>query len=174
MEARSVQESFMSKLQLLAHTLPSRFSDSVEELSNNVSLLFPEGYPAVLTHGDLSEMNFLVDSETGHLTGVIDWAEAGILLFGCALWGLENILGFMDRHGWHYFDSYQELEDLFWRSFKDSVGETLDRKWRAIQVARRIGILFRYGFRWDEALRERVLVENDSGMKYLDAFIIGT
>ncbi|KAF1966825.1 hypothetical protein BU23DRAFT_517258 [Bimuria novae-zelandiae CBS 107.79] len=174
METRSVQDSFMSKLQLLAQKLPSRFSDSVEELSNNLSLLFSEGYPAVLTHGDLCEMNFLVDPETGHLTGVIDWAEAGILPFGCALWGLENILGFMDRRGWHYFDSYQELEDLFWRSFKDSVGETLDGKWRAIQVARRIGVLFRYGFRWDEALRERIIVENDSGMKYLDAFIIGT
>lgn len=164
----------MSKLQLLAQKLPSRFSDSVEELSNNLSLLFSEGYPAVLTHGDLCEMNFLVDPETGHLTGVIDWAEAGILPFGCALWGLENILGFMDRRGWHYFNSYQELEDLFWRSFKDSVGETLDGKWRAIQVARRIGILFRYGFRWDEALQERIIVENDSGMNYLDAFIIGT
>lgn len=146
----------------------------MEELSNNLSLLFSEEYPAVLTHGDLCEMNFLVDPKTGHLTGVIDWAEAEILPFGCALWGLENILGFMDRRGWHYFDSYQELEDLFWRSFKDSVGESLDGKWRAIQIARRIGILFRYGSQWDEASRERVIVENDSGMKYLDAFIIGT
>jgi hypothetical protein len=45
--------------------------------------------------------------------GVIDWAEAEILPFGCALWGLENVLGFMDLHGWHYFDSHKELEDLF-------------------------------------------------------------
>lgn len=164
----------MGKFQLLAQKLPPRFSDSVEELSNNLSLLFSDGYPAVLSHGDLCEMNFLVDLETGHLTGVIDWAEAGILPFGCALWVLENMLGFMDERGWHYFDRYRELEDLFWRSFEDSVGETLDEKWRAIQVARRIGILFRYDFRWDEASSERVVAENDSVMKYLDAFIIGT
>ena len=173
METRSVQDSFMSKLQSLAENLPSRFSDPVKELSSNLGLLFSEGYPAVLSHGDLCELNFLVDPKTGHLTGVIDWAEAGILPFGCALWGLENILGFMDRCGWHYFDDYQKLEDLFWRSFKDAVGETLDGKWRATQVARRIGILFRYGFRWDEALGEKIIVESDSSMKYLDAFIIG-
>ncbi|KAF2459212.1 hypothetical protein BDY21DRAFT_301259 [Lineolata rhizophorae] len=173
MDARSVQDTFTSKLQLLAQNLPSRFSSSVYELNNKLTLLFSEGYPAVLTHGDLCEMNFLVDSETGHLTGVIDWAEAGILPFGCALWGLENILGFMDTHGWHYFDSYQVLEDLFWQTFKDVVGEPLDEKWRAINVARRIGILFRYGFRWDKVSQQRIIIEDDPGMKYLDAFIIG-
>ncbi|KAF2685027.1 hypothetical protein K458DRAFT_486711 [Lentithecium fluviatile CBS 122367] len=69
----------------------------------------------------------------------------------------------MSNQRWHYFESYQELKDLFWRS-KDSVG--VNGKWRAIQVARRIGILFRYGFRWDEAaLRERIIVENDPGQE---------
>jgi hypothetical protein len=38
-------------------------------------------------------MNLLVDKDDGHLTGVIDWAEAEILPFGCELWGIENVMG---------------------------------------------------------------------------------
>ena len=117
-------------------------------------------------------MNFLIDPETGHLTGVIDWAEAENLPFGCALWGLENVLGFMDMHGWHYIDSHKELEALFWLTFKSTVGEDLEDKWGVIDIARRIGILFRYGFRWDKDLQQRAATEGDSGMKYLDAFLI--
>ncbi len=85
MDTRSIQDTFAGKLQLLAQNLPSRFSVSVSQLRNNLPLLLSEGYPGVLTHGDLSEMNFLVNPETGHLTGVIDWAEAEILPFGYAL-----------------------------------------------------------------------------------------
>lgn len=171
MDTRSIQDTFAGKLQVLAQNLPSRFSASVSQLQNNLPLLFSEGYPGVLTHGDLSEMNFLVNPETGHLTGVIDWAEAEILPFGCALWGLENVLGFMDMDGWHYFDSYKELENLFWRTFNDTVSEDLGKKGRIISIARKIGILFRYGFRWDKDSQQRIITEEDSGMKYLDAFI---
>lgn len=72
----------------------------MSRLGDDLSLLFSEGCPTgVLTHGDLCEMNFLVELETGHLTGLVDWAEAEILPFGCALRGLENVLDFMDMHG---------------------------------------------------------------------------
>jgi len=33
-------------------------------------------HPVVLTHGDLNEMNILVDPASGRITGVVDWAEA--------------------------------------------------------------------------------------------------
>ena len=32
---------------------------------------------------------------TGQITGIIDWAEAEVLPFGLALYGLENLLGYM-------------------------------------------------------------------------------
>lgn len=143
----------------------------------------------VLTHGDLCEMNFLVDENTGHLTGVIDWAEAEILPFGFNLWGVENLLGYMDGNGWNYFEGYEELRAFFWTVFYGAVGaeeeegegdgvlasEVLPcQKQDTIDVARRMGILFRYGFFWDEDLRRKIPVqEGDSGMRYLDAFFLG-
>lgn len=149
----------------------------------------------VLTHGDLCEMNFLVDERSGHLTGVIDWAEAEILPFGFNLWGVENLLGYMDGNGWNYFEGYEDLRAVFWKTFYGAVavvaeegeegGEEeedgvlasevlLCQKQDIIDVARRMGILFRYGFFWDEDLRRKVPVqEGDSGMRYLDAFFLG-
>lgn len=144
----------------------------------------------VLTHGDLCEMNFLVDERSGHLTGVIDWAEAEILPFGFNLWGVENLLGYMDGNGWNYFDGYEDLRAVFWTVFYGAVvvvdeeeeeedgvlaSEVLRKqKQDTIDVARRMGILFRYGFFWDENLRKKVPVqEGDSGMRYLDAFFLG-
>lgn len=151
MDARPIQDTFTSKLQLLAQNLPSRFSILVSQLQNNLIILFSKGYPGVLTYGDLSEMNFLINPETGHLMGIINQAKAKILPFGYALWGLENILGFMDMNGQHYFNSYKELEDLFWREF-NAVGEDLGKKRRIISIIRKIGILFQYSFRQDKDL----------------------
>jgi aminoglycoside phosphotransferase len=126
----------------------------------------------VLTHGDLCEMNFLVDESSGHLTGMIDWAETEVLPFGLSLWGLENILGYMDVHGWHYFDHHADLRALFWETFHSALAEdaALLRKQGAIESARRLGILLRYAFRWDENMRRRVVQDGDSGTRYLDAF----
>jgi hypothetical protein len=63
-------------------------------------------------------MNIFVDPNIGHVTGIIDWAEAIILPFGISLWGLENILGYMDSQGWHYYKNYQKLEKLFWKTLR--------------------------------------------------------
>jgi hypothetical protein len=54
-----------------------------------------------------------VDPDTGHVTGVIDWVEAEIAPFGISLYRLENVLGYMDSKGWHYYENHQELEKLF-------------------------------------------------------------
>jgi hypothetical protein len=54
-------------------------------------------------------MNIFVDPNTKHVTGIVDWAEAMILPFGISLWGLENILGYMDSQGWHYYKNHQKL-----------------------------------------------------------------
>lgn len=177
-----------NNLHLLARTLPERFSRDILGLTECLDSIF-KNLPMVLTHGDLCEMNFLVDENTGHLTGVIDWAEAEILPFGFNLWGVENLLGYMDGNGWNYFEGYEELRAVFWTVFYGAVGaeeeegegdgvlasEVLRKqKQEIINVARRMGILFRYGFFWDEDLREKVPVqEGDSGMRYLDAFFLG-
>lgn len=173
-----------NNLHLLARNLPERFSREILGLTECLDSIF-ENLPMVLTHGDLCEMNFLVDERSGHLTGVIDWAEAEILPFGFNLWGVENLLGYMDGNGWNYFEGYEDLRAVFWETFYSAVvvaeeedgvraSEVLCQKQDTINVARRMGILFRYGFFWDENLRKKVPVqEGDSGMRYLDAFFLG-
>lgn len=183
----ATRQTCENNLHLLARNLPDRFSRDILELTECLDSIF-QTLPMVLTHGDLCEMNFLVDERSGHLTGVIDWAEAEILPFGFNLWGVENLLGYMDGNGWNYFEGYEELRGEFWTVFYGAVGaeeeegegdgvlasEVLCQKQETIDVARRMGILFRYGFFWDEDLRKKVPVqEGDSGMRYLDAFFLG-
>lgn len=119
-------------------------------------------------------MNFLVDENSGHLTGVIDWAEAEALPFGFNLWGLENVLGYMDVHGWHYFDRQADLRALFWNAFHGTITEDRSpfEQQDAIDLATRIGVLFRYAFRWDENMQRKVVQDGESGTKYLDALFL--
>jgi hypothetical protein len=107
----------------------------------------------------------------GSLTGVIDWAETEILPFGLNLWGLENILCYMDAHGWHYLDRHTELRALFWDTFHGAVADdgTVLQKQGAIDLARRMGILFRYGFACSDKMQREVAQDDSSRMRYLDA-----
>lgn len=43
-------------------------------------------------------MNILINFETGNITGIVELTEARILPFGFALWGLENIPGYMNLY----------------------------------------------------------------------------
>jgi len=62
-------------------------------------MLYSPSYPLSLAHGDLSETNLLIDVHTGHLTGVIDWAEAQVLPFCFALWGFFNVTSYISSPG---------------------------------------------------------------------------
>ncbi|KAM3518327.1 hypothetical protein MY4038_010123 [Beauveria bassiana] len=84
----------------LADTLPHRFQHHVTEIEEILPLLPSGDYPLVLTHGDLNEMNILVDPASGKITGVVDWAEASVQPFGFALYALDNTLGYMGPSGW--------------------------------------------------------------------------
>jgi hypothetical protein len=101
-------------------------------------------------------MNLLVDEETGDLTGVIDWAEASIQPFGISLWGLETLLGFSNQNGWHYYASHRDLEFTFWKVFRDKIGGVSEDDHMRIDLARRIGILLRYGFVWIDGIERPV------------------
>jgi hypothetical protein len=41
--------------------------------------------------------------------------------FGLALWGVENVLGYMDGEIWHYFSNYEQLEKLFRTTLEDEL-----------------------------------------------------
>ena len=99
---------------LLASTLPTRLIATIARAQKELGELFHPRYPQVLTHGDLNPLNILISSTSGCITGIIDWAEARVLLFGLALYGLENLLGNMGPGGWKYFEIRDELEKRFW------------------------------------------------------------
>ncbi|KAF2794060.1 hypothetical protein K505DRAFT_242956 [Melanomma pulvis-pyrius CBS 109.77] len=158
-------------LELLYQSLPPRFSDILQQLRTHLPLLNKPTFPLVLTHGDLCEMNILINPKTGHITGIIDWAEAKLLPFGFALWGFLNVIGWMDSNGWHYYSNCQDLEEQFWKTFDECVGGVSEEQRFAIRVSATIGTIFRYGFVWDEGVRRRPVTELDYTIKYLDAFI---
>jgi hypothetical protein len=157
----------------LAQSLPSRFKPVLDRVRPSLYSLFTEdsAIPLVLSHGDLCEMNLLVEAETGSLTGVIDWAEARILPFGFSLYGVENLLGYMDDEGWHYYDNAQQLRELFWRVFLEGVeGSISEATLQTIWTARMAGLFYRYGFVFDGKEILGVVGPESGSLRYLDAF----
>lgn len=159
------------KLDILLRELPSRFINVITKAREELPKLFIPTYPLVLTHGDLCEMNILVNPEAGGITGIIDWAEAKVLPFGMSLWGVQSMLGFMDSSGWHYHENASRLEALFWDVFHRNVGTISSDDRHAIKIAERAGLLLRYGFIWEDGVIERPINEQDSSIRYLDAFL---
>ncbi|KAL7893701.1 hypothetical protein HDV63DRAFT_181173 [Trichoderma sp. SZMC 28014] len=164
-------DEFRSKLDRLSLSLPSRFATNLDAVRKELPLLFSERLPFVLSHQDLNEMNTLIDPESGCITGIVDWAEARILPFGFSLWAFENLLGYMDSEGWHYYDNRHELEGLFWQTFSAEANSVSNGDLQLIRVARMAGLFFRYGFAWDGEGVEKVADESSlSSLAYLDAF----
>lgn len=162
---------FQSKFDVLAQSLPSRFASNLHEVRQSLLSLFSGTFPFVLNHEDLCEMNILINFETGEITGIVDWAEARMLPFGFALWGLENILGYMDSTGWHYYDNRYELEDLFWRAFRTKAHDASEGDLQLIRSARMAGLFCRYGFVVEGKSLKGVIDPSDpSSFVYLDAF----
>ncbi|KAJ6043436.1 hypothetical protein N7499_005863 [Penicillium canescens] len=136
---------FQSNFDLLARDLPSRFSPNINRVRKELPSLFAT-LPFILSHGDLNMMNVLISPETGNITGIVDWAESRILPFGFALYGLENVLGWMDSEGWHYYDDHRELENLFWKTFQGEAKNVSNADMYLIRVAKMAGIFCQYGY----------------------------
>ena len=174
-----IRAGITSKLFTLASTLPARFNATILRLNGELGRLFHPQYPQVLTHGDLSPTNILVSLTTGAVTGIIDWAEAEVLPFGLALYGLDNLLGNMTSEGWRYFKIRDELERRFWHQLwgciagssalpDDSIRDT-------VTIARQVGVLLQYGFLWEDGTQEKAVTEKDKGsIGYLEALLSET
>ncbi|KAF5659648.1 MUS38 [Fusarium circinatum] len=142
---------FRQKLQTLAESPPPRFQPLVSYCKDNLQFVFDSAIPWCLNHGDLCHTNIIIDPLTGKLSGVIDWAEGSILPFGCALWGLETVLGRFDfeKGEWVYDEQREDLEDLFWETFRSHVGSLNPAQERGITVARLTGLFFRHAFKFN-------------------------
>lgn len=168
-DTQAIYNDYRLKFERLSQVLPSRFWENLGKVETGLPSLFSSTYLLALNHGDLCGMNILVDPSTGHITGVIDWAEATISPFGVSLWGLENVLGSTNQQGWRYHPHHSALRELFWQTFEATTGQVSDENKQIIQIARMAGLFLRYGFDWVDG-GEELVKEGSASFKYLDAF----
>lgn len=113
-------------------------------LQDQVHLL--ESLPRVLTHHDFSQVNILVN-DSGNVTGVVDFDEAGIEAFGMCIWGLyECFFGSMEAGKWSFYNEMPVLANAFWDSLWANTPPSLKRaeSETAVKVSLSIGVLNRY------------------------------
>jgi hypothetical protein len=167
-----VGKSLVNRLKSLAADLPPRFQLAVRDVLRNFHRI--EGLPWVLTHGDIVAANIMVNSSTGRLTGLVDWAEAERLPFGTCLYGLEEILGEMTTAGFRYHEDAEELRALFWTELQGCVSD-LEQKpvLDAVRLARDLGVLLWHGIAFDNGAIDRVVQEGRDieEIQRLDAFL---
>jgi hypothetical protein len=167
-DAISMQLAYSELLTQLAQGLPVRFRPKLDEIIEQLPLLFMPDYPLVLNHADLLEMNIHVDPEAGGITGIVDWTDARVSPFGTSLWGLENILGVMTSTRWHFHPNHRGLRQIFWNAFYAVVGHLSDTQRQAIEVGRVIGTFRAYGF-----LQGVPVKEGSPNLICLEAFTLG-
>ncbi|KAL7922790.1 kinase-like domain-containing protein [Trichoderma austrokoningii] len=150
----------------------------VSELIETLPLLFSQDYPQVLTHGDFSVTNILVDETSFEITGIVDWALAAMLPFGMDLDILYLATGFMTRDGWRDYACQPRLMDAFWEEFWAGAGIEGDEHRGRIrglaEAAGRIGAILRLAFRRnaDGSASEEVIVSTERlGLKQLMAWL---
>ncbi|KAK7429722.1 hypothetical protein QQZ08_003748 [Neonectria magnoliae] len=163
--ARLVEESPLSIL------LNSMLSQLIESLPS----LFSQDYPQVLTHGDFSVTNILVDENKFEITGIVDWSLAAVMPFGMDLDILFLATGFMTRDGWHDYACKLLLQDTFWEEFW-AVSEIEGEEHRGrtqylAEAACKLGAILRLAFRRhaDGSPSNEVLV-TESSLKQLRAW----
>ncbi|CAK3864838.1 Hypothetical predicted protein [Lecanosticta acicola] len=138
-----------------------------------------ECLPVVLTHGDLIPSNVMIDPESLELLGLVDWAEAEYLPFGMGLYGVEHLLGKMSQSEegewrFEYRGEVSELREYFWSALRCEIPELGERRiWRAMLLAREVGIFLWHGIAWDDGNLDRVVnpVDDQEELAYLQAFL---
>ncbi|GAP89016.1 putative protein kinase-like domain [Rosellinia necatrix] len=171
------QEGIRKRLARLEGEIPSSVlpSSLVSKLVGNLPVLFHQDYPQVLTHGDFSVTNILIDEGTFEITGVVDWSLATIMPFGMDLDILFLTTGFAARDGWHDYACKILLQDIFWDEFWAASGIDGEERRARIQglaeAAGQIGAILRLLFRRnaDGSPSEEVLV-SESRAKQLRAW----
>ncbi|KAK3994287.1 hypothetical protein QBC44DRAFT_349077 [Cladorrhinum sp. PSN332] len=161
-----VAQTFENELQILLINLPDRFRPIIRRtLASLPSIL---SLPLVLLHQDFGDCNIIVEEESCHLVGVIDWAEAEIGPFGKNLYSLQYLMSKLHlKNGWIRYEDYDDLERSFWETFSDEVGGLSDDTTKAIKAARVLGLLQSRGFTSRFAnMPKPVPIKDDAGGRY--------
>ncbi|KAM0271144.1 hypothetical protein ACHAQH_009176 [Verticillium albo-atrum] len=138
-------EIFQKELQMLLVALPDRLHPIIRATLASLPSIF--SLPMVLLHKDFGDCNIIVEEESCHLVGVIDWAEAEIAPFGTNLHSLQSLMSKLDlRKGRIRYEDYDDLARLFWENLSDEVGGLGDDTARSIKAAMVLGLLRSRGF----------------------------
>jgi hypothetical protein len=141
----AMRSTYKRELRLLLASLPGRFHSVIQRCLDSLPAIF--SLPMVLLHKDFGDCNIMVDRETCHLVGVIDWAEAEIGPFGTNLHSLQTLMSKLHlRNGWIRYQDYDALQETFWRVFSEESGGLDNDTVRAIKSARIVGQLRSRGF----------------------------
>lgn len=174
-----LQQQYESDLRLLLHALPPRFQHVVQRCLQALPSIM--ALPIVLAHKDFGDFNMLVDPDTCHLLGVIDWAEAKREPFGVNLYSVENLMSkFHLRNGAIRYPHYDTLYDTFWQTLQAEIGSAnlSDATVGTIRSAMLLGLLLAHGFTSRLANKpEPIPISDDTQegaykMLKLDSFLI--
>lgn len=170
-----------SRLAVLKEALSCAVSAStLDELEKALPDLYSPEYPQVLTHGDLSVTNILIDPVTGAITGLVDWSLAAVEPFGMELHYLLMMTGFMDMDGWHYFACRSRLVNAFWGELwsilkldEDEHNMVKRQRIRALaETATKLGALRCYAFqRTNNGQPSEQLTDSEGMLGYLKAWL---
>ena len=141
-----LQQEYERDLRLLLHALSPRFQDVIQHCLQALPSIM--ALPTVLAHKDFGDFNILVDPDTCHLLGVIDWAEANIEPCGVNLSAVEKLMSkFHLRNGATRYPDYDMLYDTFWQTLKAETSPYLsDANISTIRSAMLLGFLLEHGF----------------------------
>ncbi|KAG8410760.1 hypothetical protein J3458_016857 [Metarhizium acridum] len=170
------QDGIRKRLARLAEQLPSSIlpDSMLPKLIEALPSLFGQDYPQVLTHGDFSVTNILVDENKLEIVGIVDWSLAAVMPFGMDLDVLLLTTGFLTTDGWHDYACKSMLQDTFWEEFWTVSGIEEEGRGRTrvlAETACTIGALLRLAFRRnaDGSPSEQVLI-SESNMRRLKAW----
>lgn len=150
-----LHQQYSTDLHLLHQTLATRFQNTIQRCLHALPSIMT--LPIVLAHKDFGDFNILVDPETCHLLGVIDWAEATLEPFGINLYAVENLMTkFHLRNGAVRYPRYGVLYERFWDGLGKGIGRgdfigggddaTTTNVISTIQSAMLLGLLLSNGF----------------------------
>jgi Ser/Thr protein kinase RdoA (MazF antagonist) len=156
---------YKSSLEKLSAALPVRFQHTIQVVYSHLESIL--NLPLVLTHNDLSCGNILVEPSTGHITGIVDWADAIVQPFGLVLWGVYGVIGFHGPAGYTFHADVAAHVKLFRATFLQEA--RYEGKLQVLEMARILGVLQRYGFTWNISERKWDVIHNEADLHFLDA-----
>ncbi|CAH0050177.1 unnamed protein product [Clonostachys solani] len=171
-----LKDRYSSDLALLHTTLPERFHPAIQACRDAMEPIM--SLPMVLLHKDFGTSNIMVNEESCHFVGVVDWAEAEVCPFGSNLHSLQQLTGKLHYEGgWSRYDDYDDLQETFWSVFQKEVAGLPEETLQTIKLARIMGLFLSKGF--TGLLKDgpgRVPIQDDERGRYnmlsLDGFLL--